>query len=981
MFVAVLAAEVGFVRLGLSALGGAALSGVGLWLASVGVARRPADFARLLSWARLAERLAPELGTSATSAVDLERQLAAPTAPFSRTLAAAHLESATARLAGLELAPRLERYVWPAGRRALLVAAGSLALAGLALVAASDGRHRLALALLHPGAAELVDAPLVGDVRIIYHYPAYTSLPTRTVEGGDGSITAVTGTDVELFASADVELRKAALHLEGSDGAATEAIEATVSGRKIGARFTILRDGRYRILLQTKPGDRLEERVGHPVRATADAYPEVTMLAPQKDVEVREHEDVTIDYVAKDDFGVGEVTLVIELSDRKEPVRVRMAGGGVAEPRREGRYRWQLATLQLAAGSEGRFYLEAADNDALNGPKRGASVARRLVLWSAAKHHDEILARQQRALDDLVDWLGADLGMPGTTEPARAIIQHRTLLEQIEKLAADESSLVSEMVQDELAGPEVAAAFANILEHVNRAVHERAGLVARLESTPRAALLQALMAEQRRAVAQLEKDIIYLDDLLAVQRIDELKRTAKDLLAAQRELSDLLQKYKETHDPALRAELEQRIRALKDEMLKLLARMSEIKQRLPGEYRNLEAASQLAVDDQLQRLEKSLRDGDLDAAARELEQLANMIDSMSKQLDKADQEYGGERYGEIRKQLSEFAEQFKRLEGEQRALAKRSEAMTKTLRERALAQAGASLDAFVERARKKTSEAMRALERVHEPESLYGLQDSLEYARQRLRDLDQLLVRKDFSEAQAMVGEALRHEGALKATLQTHQRQYRPGGPTPELDEAALGAKAAEAATQEVGAMLAKLMPAGADQLSRDEQRQAQNMGKKQAELEREARRLGQRMDELASEVPLFGGEPRQNLEGARAEMGQAAGQLAGGELPDGAAHGRRAAEELDKLRQALEQASKGQSGAGGLPMPLGMGGERQRKGDGSGPFNPREEVQIPGNDNRATPRFRKDLLEAAKQKPPAHYEDAVRQYYEELIR
>jgi len=39
-------------------------------------------------------------------------------------------------------------------------------------------------------------------------------------------------------------------------------------------------------------------------------------------------------------------------------------------------------------------------------------------------------------------------------------------------------------------------------------------------------------------VAQLEKDIIYLDDLLALQRINELKNTARDLLAAQRSLQE-----------------------------------------------------------------------------------------------------------------------------------------------------------------------------------------------------------------------------------------------------------------------------------------------------------------------------------------------------------------------------------------------------------------------------------------------------------
>ncbi len=976
VFVSVGLARAAAVVLGLGAAFALAQAGLLAWRA-----RQRATAVSAPAWARLAERLAPELGTAATSAVDLERRLATDEAGFSHALAEAHLDSTAVRLTAVDLTRRLREAERPARQRALVASAAALLVALLALAALPQGRRRLAAVLLHPNTAQLIDAPLVADIRLVYRYPAYTGLPNRVVEGGDGSIAAVVGTEVVLSASADTDLRAAELKLEGPDGTASQTLPFQVSkGRNLSGLVPVQRDGRYRLALHTRHGDRLEERVGHAVRAVPDAYPDIAMLAPSKDVELRDTQEVTIDYAAKDDFGVAEVSLVVELEGQKELRRLRVAGGREAEQRREGRYRWSLAEMSLPPGTEGRFYLEAVDNDAISGPKRATSASRRLVLFSAAKHHDEILARQQRVLDALVDWLGADLTAAVGGDVPKALGAHKPIVAQMGALGAELSALVTAMAEDTLAGPEIAAAFANILEHVRRAEHERNVLVGRLAATPRPSLLPSLENERRRAVGQLEKDIIYLDDLLAVQRIDELKRTAKDLLAAQRELGGLLQKYKDTRDPALKAELERRIRALKEQMLGLLARMSKIKQSLPGEYRNLEAASQLAVDDQLRRLEKSLNEGDLDAAARELEQLANMIDDMSQRLDKADEEFGGERYAGIRRQLAQFAEDFKRLEGEQRALTKRSEDMARELREKALKKAGATLERFVAKARAKTAEALQSLAQVGAQDSLYGMQDTLESARQRLLDLDHLLTQKDFAEAQNMVGEALRHEGALKTTLQSRQHQYRLGGATPELDRSAEHAAKAEGQTQEVAEMLAKLLPSGAGQLSKDQQRQAQNLGKKQAQLERDAQRLGQKMDELAGEVPLFGGEPRQSLEGARGEMGQAAGALGGGELPGGAMHGRRAADQLGKLRDALEQASKGGGAGGGLPLPLSMGGGRKR-GDGEGQFDPGEEVRIPGSDNKAPPRYRQELLDAAKQKPPAHYEDAVRQYYEELIR
>ena len=70
------------------------------------------------------------------------------------------------------------------------------------------------------------------------------------------------------------------------------------------------------------------------------------------------------------------------------------------------------------------------------------------------------------------------------------------------------------------------------------------------------------------------------------------------------------------------------------------------------------------------------------------------------------------------------------------------------------------------------------------------------------------------------------------------------------------------------------------------------------------------------------------------------------------------------------------------LPLPLGMGGRGSGRDMGQpGPFDPRD-IEIPESDkNRADPRFRQELLEAAKQKPPERFEEAVRRYYEELIR
>lgn len=980
------AAQLGFVRVGLVLLAAGMVAALAVTLRDrLGRAGRAGLGALEAATARVAERLAPELGTAPSSAVDFAHRLAERELPYSRELAQEHLERTARALEAVDLAARLEAQSRVRKQRLFAVAGLAGLVALLALLALGTGRRRLVSLVIDPGAAQLVDVPLAADIRISYHYPAYTGLPERVIEAGDGSISAVVGTEVELWATADEEVRNATFSLDTGEGTPATAIPMQADGRRIGVRFVVQKDGRYHFALTTRGGDKLEERQRHPVHAIPDAFPEVSLLAPSTDVELRDDRNVPLIYAAKDDFGVAQVDLVIEIPGDKEPKHVKLAGGEAPQQRLEGTSSWSIAELRLKPGAEVRFFLQATDNDTISGPKKAVSASHKLVLFSAEKHHEDLVARQQHVLDALVDWLGGDLVEPYPASGAdsdRHLAAQQHLLESVRRLSSELSTLVPLLRDDKLSGAAVAGAFANVREHVQRAERERSQLLTRLRAPggrTSSFLHQALAREQRRAIADVEKDVIYLDDLLAIQRIDELKRTSKELLASQRELSKLLEQYRASQDPALKAELEKRIRELKEQMLGLLARMAEIKQQLPGEYRNLESASQLAVDDQLARLEQSLKEGNLDEAAKELERLADMIQNMSDQLGKAQDQFGGERYAEVRQQLADFAKDFEKIEREQQALAKRSEELSKSLREKTLERAGSQIDEFVKKAREKTGQALKNLDDVQVP-PMFGVATPLEQSRQRLLDLDGLLKQKDFAESLRTAEDATRREAELSMSLDARRQRY--GASAPEVAKAADAANKAEKRTREVADMLKKLFPDANQVLGKEQLEQMQKTAKRQGELQKEANKLAQKMDQLAQEVPLFGGEPRASLETARGEMGQAADDMGSGELPSGAQHGRRAADELGKLRQALEQASK--SGKGGLPLPLAMqgrgGGGNE---DGSGDSGVRdEEVHIPDADkNRAAPQFRKELMEAAKQKAPQRYEDAVRRYYEDLIR
>ncbi|MEO1482230.1 MAG: DUF4175 family protein [Myxococcota bacterium] len=977
---AVVLAELGWVGL---ATGAMVLLAIGSLVLVVVLARRliAQETHSRLNVAGLAEELVPELGSSARTAVDLHGRLEG--GEFSRDLAVDHVHRTARRLEKLDLGSRYLKSRRPRRQRAGGLFAGLGLVAVLLWVTLDTGRERLLAFLQDPSAARVSDVPLTGDISITYSFPAYTGLSPRTVPGGDGSITAVVGTQVTLEAVSDREVRSAMIKLTRDDEAEVQEIPLEVEdGRKLKGELSVLESGTYFFELETSSGERLEDRVRHPITAELDEYPVVRLDSPSADVELKDDREVDIVWGASDDFGVGEVALVVDVPGSSEPKRVVLEPAETPQKRREGRYRWSVAELELPPGAEARFFIEAVDNDTITGPKKATSSVRKLVIFSARERHRELVENQREIMDQMVDHLALELENtfePKTAELGLAVTTQKRIIGSLRNVSDTIDELVAALRDDQLSGPEVAEAFSNIGEHMRSAERRRERSVQRVEVQPKNNDRKvALATAQAETVEQVERDIIYLDDLVALQKIDELKQTAEDLLSAQRELREKLEQYKETKDPGLRAELEREIRQLREKMMNMLARMGDIKRQLPGEYRNMEAGQMMEMDDQLNRLEEMLKEGNLEDAAAELEELANMIENMVNNINEAGEQFGDERYSEMREEMQKFSNDFRQLQAEQQALSERAEKLEKEYRKRSIQQAGKNLDDVVKKARKLVKEATQELEQAKtEAPFLFGqLGDQLNRANQRLSDLDSLLEQKDLAEARRFGGMAENHLMWAESYLRNRAEATRE----PQAQKSWESGQTALEKTREVNDLLDKLFPDPNDIMSQAERQQMERMARKQERLQERAGEMSEQMQELAEQMPVFGQEPRDAMARAQQEMGNAVQQMREGQLPGAAASKKKALEELNALQESMQQASQ-RSGGRGMPMPLAGNQSRgQRPGQGDG-VN-RDPVELPSTDrNRANPSFRQELLEAAKQKAPNRYEDATRRYYEELIR
>jgi len=371
-----------------------------------------------LSDAALARRLSGEVGlrSALVSAVQLQAQLGERASGFSEELARAHIREASRAAAGVDLRRALP--ATPVKRAALGAAAcGMLSLALVAFAGGSIARGLRAVRSSPERAAAPVKQaePITFDIALTYVYPAYTGLPTRTVPGTTGAVSAPAGTTVRLTTRADRDVSRAELVVSGKP----EQVHAlaVADHRALSGGFIVDKPGAYRFRFRGAKGEVLAEGPPIPIAVEVDAPPRVQIFSPARDVEVNPRDAVAVRYDAQDDYGLRALALVFQVGSAPEqrlPLEHLSSGARHAS----GTYTWNLSALALSAGDRVRYHLEAQDTDTVNGPKLGKTRTQVLRVYSEAEHHRLALARVQKLWEAMIGQLAANLEAPDRTPPA-----------------------------------------------------------------------------------------------------------------------------------------------------------------------------------------------------------------------------------------------------------------------------------------------------------------------------------------------------------------------------------------------------------------------------------------------------------------------------------------------------------------------------------------------------------------------------------
>jgi hypothetical protein len=858
----------------------------------------------------------------------------------------------------------------------------ALAVAAAALAAAA----RLAPNVIGRGLGTLVHrpslfegaavsaAPIVGDVRITYKYPAYTGLPPRTVEGSTGDVVAVKGTRVTLETHPLRSSRKAALLL-GESGEAGELGVKLVKG-KLTAELTLMESGRYRFWLQPLIGRAIREQRSHRLEAEADRPPRVEIHGPADRLELATPRPVEIGFAADDDYGLGAVELVYRVGNDPEQRQLLKEAHGARTA--QGRTLWDPARLGLHAGVRVAYRIEARDKDDVSGPKVGSSRTLYLVIARPQETIDDRLDRQREVMEGLVSDLAdrlelrpaaraaaaaAGAGSAAAADPVDRHARYTSVHENEEGHVALLGRLLDEDRRGGSLGKPLRAALSGIADRLGKLLRdERQALGAFRGGGPaRAAVTQAALgrvdALGDRHVAELERDVLLLDDLIGRQRLEDLAALGRELTDSHRRLEDLLSRYAATKDEALKRQLEREVRELRSRIADLAAKIASLKNRndVPEEWRNLPDTRELA--ERAKKLDDLLAQGDPAALSKALAELGQDLRSLRQMLDENAEGFGADRFPQENRVISELMKKIGELEGDERSLAGEAQALADKQQAETDKRLRNQLGEWMRKEREKVEALREKLDGVKTGDPESALSEEVARARESAKQLGRLLAERDLAEAKE---EADRAAAALDRALEHLEDGGGPRRKKPAVErraEAAEQATEARGMAQEISEDIRKLLPRGEETLSPEERERARAQADRQSAI-------GDRTDEVAREAARRLGKmpglerAESELKGASEQMRQAAGDLRRGEAKRAAAAEQSAAERLAKLRDSLQERQ--------------MGSSNQH----------RDPVRIPGADDSSAPRaWRQELLDAMKEKAPERFRDDVRRYYEELVR
>lgn len=458
---------------------------------------------------------------------------------------------------------------------------------------------------------EVIRRPRIARLHVRVHPPRYTGLDPVRLPEGVGDLSALPGSRVNVELTASRALADARLIVERNNRARADTVSLELDDRTARGSFPLRSAGSWWAEFTAADGVSSGDPLVWALGVSEDLHPRVEVHSPEDGGLIPEALVVPLAVAADDDYGISRIRLRYrvhsamfaadsvaedEYAARELPFEMISPGQAVVAAR------WSLADLPLLPTDEVHYFVEAWDNDTVNGPKRARSALRRLVFPSVEelyamteeseadvgeelrKAHEQAERTRQKLQETLtrlrsnpeqLSWDEARALQQALDDQEKALEQMQEVSQTLEQMQeqAREHNLMSEELLDkyhrlqelieEVATPEMKEAMEKMREAMEN-----------LDGEQVRDAIEQMMMDQEKLLENLDRNLAILEQLKAERRLDELARRAENLAERQREISEQI----DTASP--------------DEMQRLSREQQSIEQRSEELAENIEEASE-----------------------------------------------------------------------------------------------------------------------------------------------------------------------------------------------------------------------------------------------------------------------------------------------------------------------------------------------------------------------------------------------------
>lgn len=563
----------------------------------------------------------------------------------------------------------------------------------------------------------ITNRPVIKSVKITVYPPAYTKLPSRTIEGSE--ITTIAGSTVYVELEASDDLSRSMIQFAG----ATAPVGMEITGKTARGSFVALSNGTFTVNV-IKDFNGKELTAANPkqytVRVFPDQFPNISIIEPDNsEVNVQGKRELIVRSRVTDDFGFTKMRLGYKTVSSKFgptdkdyryaeiPIKNTDATG------LEVPYVWNLSSLNLGSEDVVEYFVEIYDNDGFIGPKLTRSETKRLIYPSieslmkkTEKTKDEIENSLKSAFDDAMELKQEldelkekmeknpeEMGLNDPKKNQEMQQKMENIQNNLNNTQQKMEDLMKELQQNSQLSKETLDKYMELQkmfqkidsQELRDALKKLQEAMKNMNKDQLKEAMKNFKFDEENFKKSLEKTMELLNKIMNEQKVGELTQKLDDMTKKQDALKEETDKT-DKNDKNSMNDQSKKQEDIKNNMQDFQKQMKELAenmkkngdQKMSKEMQKmLEDIMKKMLEQKMQNNQKSLEQGNKDQSQKNEEELSKDMNDMNQQMQDMLQNMMDQENQQLMKKMQEYLDKLKEMSKRQGELMQQSEDLDK----------------------------------------------------------------------------------------------------------------------------------------------------------------------------------------------------------------------------------------------------------------------------------------------------------------